>query len=410
MTENQKKVARVIHVGTATNGATPVVLMVGDAEHAVTWADKAPALGALFSVTLAESPHQKFTVHAHLGCSDAGAWNMHGDAMRWRKQADGNKSRMAVLWQRHAIRRAVRDYLDTEDFIEIDAPLLIHGTTPDAVINAFKVDDRYLTTSTEHQIKRLQVGGFERLYTLAKNFRAADGEGSTHNPEFTMLEWDRVGASLADIENDAEQIFMAAHKALGGGNTLTYQEKLLDLTTPWPRITVAEAVKRHTGVALTTFELDEVRRAVTAAGINLHPSWADDRSFLFSILMDHLQQYLGFDRPTFVRDWPSFMTSMAPGNGTMSERSELYVCGLELSNGFPSVTKAGEQLVGFEQQQERRRREGKPEVTLDERLIAAQAEGLPACTGMAMGFDRLVMILTDQHDIRATLAFAWDEA
>ena len=406
MPEKNNRIARVTHVEELAEGQTTVTLMIGDTEHQIQWAGTPPALGDIFLATDADIP----APIKQIGAAESGAWNMNGDAMRWRKRDAAGKSRMDVLHKRHIIRRAVRDYLDDQGFIEIDAPLLVHGTTPDAVINAFAVDGRYLSTSTEHQIKRLQVGGFEKLYTLAKNFRAADGEGSTHNPEFTMLEWDRVGGSLDDVERDAEGFFMAAHHALGGGDTLNYQGHNVDLKTPWARITVAEAIHRHTGVAMPDFELESIRAAAKATNIAIHDEWKNDRAFLFSILMDHLQQHIGYDRPTFVHEWPSFMTSMAPaGNSGTSARSELYICGLELSNGFPSVTNADEQLKGFEAQQERRRIEGKAPVMLDQRLLAAQRQGLPACTGMALGFDRLVMILTDQADIRATLAFAWDE-
>jgi elongation factor P--(R)-beta-lysine ligase len=333
------------------------------------------------------------------------------DAIRWQKPGRDGVSRADILRKRQAITRAVRAYMDGEGFLEIDAPLLVHGTTPDAGINSFRCEDRYLVTSTEHQIKRLESGGVEKIYTLTKNFRRADGDGPTHNPEFTMLEWNRVGADMKVIEDDAAQIVLAGHHALGGKGKVAYKGHNIDLALPWPRVTVIDAVEQYTGVRLKDFELASVRKAVEAAGITIHADWANDRTFLFSVLVDWLQERLGLEKPVFLCDWPNFMTSMAldkPGTN-IADRSELYICGLELSNGFPSLTDYDSQKKGFAEQIERRRVEGKEQVEVDEAYLEALKTGMKPSSGMAMGFDRLVMILTGQSDIRATLAFAWDE-
>jgi lysyl-tRNA synthetase class 2 len=333
------------------------------------------------------------------------------DATRWAKPGKDRLSRADILRKRQTIARAVRAYMDGEGFLEIDAPLLVHGTTPDAGINSFRCEDRYLVTSTEHQIKRLEAGGFDKLYTLTKNFRRADGEGPTHNPDFTMLEWNRVGASLEVIEDDAAQIVLAGHRALGGKGMLSYGGREVHLTLPWPRLTVVDALEKHAGVRLADFELPSVRKAVEAAGIRIHTEWAHDRTFLFSVLIDWLQEHLGLEKPVFLRDWPNIMTSMAldkPGE-SVADRSELYICGLELSNGFPSLTDYESQKKGFAEQAERRRQEGKEQVEVDQAYLEAMRPGLRPSSGMAMGFDRLVMLLTGQTDIRTTLAFAWDE-
>jgi len=333
------------------------------------------------------------------------------DATRWQKLDKDGLSRRDILQKRHVIRRSVRDYLDRQGFIEIDAPLLVRGTTPDAGINSFRVYDRYLVTSTEHQIRRLEAGGVHKIYTLTKNFRRADYEGTTHNPEFTMLEWNRCGEAMHTIENDAAQIVLAAHRALGGTDILNYGGKKVDLTLPWSRMTVMDSVKKYTGVRLTDFELPAISAAVEASGIRIHTEWAHDRTFLFSVLIDWLQGRLGMEKPVFLYDWPNFMTAMAQNKAKkgVADRSELYICGLELSNGFPSLTNYESQKEGFVQQAERRRPEGKEQVEGDEGYLAAMQSGMPPSSGMAMGFDRLVMLLTGRTDIRSTLAFAWDE-
>jgi len=119
------------------------------------------------------------------------------DTSRWQRpvSAEGGLSRMEILQRRHKIRRAARDYLDGQGFTEIDVPLLVHGASPDIAIDSFKIGDRYLISSAEYQLKRLAVGGFERLYSLTKNFRSGD-MSSVRNPEFSMLEWGRVGGDM----------------------------------------------------------------------------------------------------------------------------------------------------------------------------------------------------------------------
>src|SRR5262249_21356951 len=155
-------------------------------------------------------------------------------------------------------------------------------------------------------------------------------------------------------------IVLTGHKALGGTGKLAYNGHTVDLTLPWSRVTVVEAVAKHTGVKLHDFELASVKKAVKCAGIEIHADWEHDRTFLFSVLVDWLAGKLGFDKPVFLCDWPNFMTSMALDKGhDVADRTELYICGLELSNGFPSLTDHAGQKKSFAEQIERRRVEGK---------------------------------------------------
>jgi elongation factor P--beta-lysine ligase len=318
---------------------------------------------------------------------------------------------MHALWQRHIVRRAVRSYLDCAGFIEIDSPLLVHGSTPDAAIDSFAVMDRYLVTSTEYQIKRLEVGGFDRTYTLTQNYRFADHEGQFRNPEFTMLEWARVGQDLAMIEKDAEQMTWAAHLALGGSGQLSFSGHMIDLRPPWARMTVAEAIERFAGAALPDFSLSSILNAVQIAGITIDSASAHDIYFLFSLLMDHIQNQLGLTKPVFVTDWPAFETSSAreKSEGAIAERSEMFIAGIEISDGFPSLTDYDAQKRSFARQNARRHADGKAEVVVDDKYMESLRVGLPRGAGMALGFDRLVMVLTNRSSIRDVLAFAWDE-
>jgi len=398
--------ARVLHIH-SRNGQSRVTLITGDREFEMPWPGAAPEPGDVYLTEPGNPPRILQKIAAAL----PGAWDMDGDAMRWRRRNAAGQTRMGVLWQRHTIRRAVRDYLDGEGFIQLDCPLLVRGTTPDAIINSFEVGDHYLSTSTELQMRRLEVGGLDRLYTLTQNFRAVDGEGSTHNPEFTMLEWVRVGAGLATIEHDTEQLVWRAHQAIGGGKTLTWQGKTVNLEPPWDRITMQDAIAKFTGVAMPDFSLLSIRRAVETAGLHMHKEWAEDRPFLFSILADHLQQFLGFEKPVFVQDWPAFQTSSAQekDGDEITARSEAYLCGLELCNGFVSLADYEGQKASFQKQLDRRELEGKPHVDLDQAYLESLKQGMPPDSAMALGFDRMVMLLTGQTDIKSTLTIAWDE-
>lgn len=333
------------------------------------------------------------------------------DQTRWLKPiSQDGLSRMDVLNKRHIIRKAAREYLDHAGFIEIDCPLLVRGTTPDTSVESFEVGDHYLVTSTEYQMKRLAVGGFKKIYSLTQNFRP--GDLSTYrNPEFTMLEWGRVGKSMEQIEKDAEGIVINAAKQLGLGNTITYQGHKIDIRAPWDRLSVAQAVQKVTGVSIDDFSLSSYRKAVEASGIDVRPQWKDDYDFLFSILMDYVQTRLGFEKPVFLCDWPMFQTTSAKGkdDGKTAERSELFIAGVELSDGFAGLADADLQMMLFEAALEKRKASGQAIVELDNKYIEAMRSASVFGAGMAMGFDRLVMVLTDQPHIKNVITLNWDE-
>lgn len=401
--KSSKYTARVIDVDDNRNR---VVVMVDDRQHQIDWTGALPVVGSVYEAAL--SP--ELEIFAKLCEGNPRIAMNNGDVMRWRKADARGRTRMEALKKRHLIKRAVRDYLHEEGFIEIDMPLLVRGSTPDAEIESYSVADRYLATSTEYQIKRMEIGGFDRSYTLTQNFRKGDA-GRYRNPEFTMLEWARVGAALAGIEADMEQIVWRAHVALGGGGNLAYQGKNIDIRPPFDRMTVKEAVRLTTGVALEDFSAASFLRAIAAAKINLRGVDSQDAPHLFSMLMDCLQAHLGRKKPVFIHDWPLFQASSAKEHesGKFVERSELFIAGIELSDGFPSLTDVKRQQAAFDIQNNRRGAQGKQTVAIDEAYLGALREGFPSGAGMALGFDRLVMLLTDRPDLASVLAFHWDE-
>lgn len=311
-----------------------------------------------------------------------------------------NAARVATLGRRAAIVRALRRYLDSEGFVEVQTPLLVRGTTPDVALDSFEVEGAgQLVTSTEYQLKRLAAAGLQRAYTLTQNFRRGE-MSDRHNPEFTMLEWYRVGASLTEIEADAEALLRAALEAAGAEPF----ERL-------ERCSLRAALEALCGQPLLTApSLAQLQAAAATLGLSLDASLAADRLALLSLVTAELQQRFDTSSPTVVVDWPAEMTSStAAAEEGWAERSELVWRGLELGDGFPFLTDAAQARAAFESAQSERAARGLPRVELDERYVAALEAGLPPGAGMAMGVDRIVAACLGLPTIGEAMAFAWDE-
>ena len=378
--------------------AQEATILVGARQHRVALpGEERLQAGDLVTVALVEDGARVRLVHARPG----EAWDANGDGTRWRRPGQA-PSRMELLYRRQAVVRALRDELYAEGFLEVTAPLVVAGACPDVHLDAMRVGERYLTTSTEYQIKRLVVGGFDKVFTLTQNFRAGE-EGDQHNPEFTMLEWARAFGSLDDIERDAERMVKRAFAvACPGSETLRFGGREVRMNEAFERLTVAEARRAARGVRARPGAVASRRgRARRGRGAQ---RMAEDEPALVSYLIDAVQPKLGAPVPVFLCDWPSQMTSGATG-----ERSELVIAGVELSDGFPSIRDPELQERLFLREEERRGREGKAAVMRDTRYVEALRQGLAPGAGMAMGVDRLVMVLTGAERIEQVLAFGWGE-
>lgn len=322
-------------------------------------------------------------------------------------------NRFHKLKQRQQIIRTIREDLYSQDFIEVETPLIVKKTTPDAYIDSILLENGYLITSTEYQVKRLIAAGLKDAFTLTKNFRAND-RGRYHSIEFTMLEWGSALKSMQDIENDAVRFIRKAfHVLYPNQNSLYFNGHEINfIDGDWERITVRDAFKTYLGIdQLGDFSLINLCSASKKAGISLPSDFQTDQSLAISYLLDQLQAHLGRQKPVFLYDWPSYLTSSAPicpHDPYVAERSELYIAGIEIANGFPFLTDSKKQKILFQEQIEKRKALGKPHVSLDEKYIEALA-GLPQGAGMALGIDRLVMILTESTCLSDVQAFDWDE-
>lgn len=341
------------------------------------------------------------------------AWDAQGDGLRWSRP--GYAGRADHLHKRQTIVREIREDFYEQGFLEFETPLLVPGTCPDADIASVQTTDgQYLVTSTEYQLKRLVVGGFDQVFSLTKNFRAGD-RGRFHSVEFTMLEWARAWESLAVIEDDAERFIRRAFRAVGGSAKSTnVNGHAVEIDGErWERLPLRAALERYLGVEVDgEFSLASMRHGADAAGLRLPNTFRDDEHLVISFLLDELQRHLGFPRPTFLREWPAFMTSSAGlsnDNPALAERSELYIGGVEVSDGFPFLRDPALQRAAFVRENARRSQRGVSPVKLDERYLASLEQGLPPGAGMALGVDRLVAALVGADGIADVLPFVGDE-
>jgi lysyl-tRNA synthetase class 2 len=317
---------------------------------------------------------------------------------------------LEVLKRRARMLQQLRAFFSERGVLEVETPILSCTGTPDPALASFATrytgplfphgQTFYLHTSPEFSMKRLLATGIGSIYQITKVFR--DGEaGRWHNPEFTMLEWYRVGFDH--------------HRLMDETGDLVTQllRPSLRLETP-ERLTYHEVFQRHVGIDPHTASagdfaaIAETHRLGVPHGMlaqSDHDVWRD-------LLLTHVvEPKLGQGRLTFVYDYPASQASLAriqPGNPPVAARFELYLNGIELANGFHELADADEQRTRFERQWHTRMANGLPVVPVDERLLAALAHGLPDCAGVALGFDRLVMLATGAHAIKDVIGFPID--
>jgi elongation factor P--(R)-beta-lysine ligase len=260
---------------------------------------------------------------------------------------------------------------------------------------------RYLITSPEYHMKRLVAAGAGPIFQICRAFRAEEA-GVHHQPEFTIVEWYRPDEPLAAVAADCEAILRAAAGAAGAD-----ARPRVRLDAPFERATVRELLLRHARIDLagdeTAVALAEKARV---AGVEVGSARAWDDVF-FQIFLDRIEPHLGQTRPTFVFDWPAPLAALArrlPHDPRLADRFELYAGGLELANAFGELTDPLEQRARFEEETARRRELGRTVYPIDEQLLAALGR-MPPTSGIALGFDRLVMLALGAGDIGDVVAF-----
>lgn len=291
----------------------------------------------------------------------------------------------ANLALRSAVLRAVRQFFADRGFLEVETPVRVACPALELHIDAVPADGAYLRTSPELHIKRLLADGLPRVFELGPCFRRGE-RGERHNPEFTMLEWYRTHASYDDILADARQLLPYVFLQAKGETACRYRGRDIQVAPPWHELTVRDAYRQFAG-------WDPV---------------ADFDADRFDLdMVEKIEPALPLDRPVVLRDFPPALAALArcrAGATPVAERWELYVGGLELANAFSELTDAGEQRRRFVACAEQRRARGREVYPIDEAFLEAVGR-MPPSGGVAMGIDRLVMLVAGVDTIDGARAF-----
>ncbi len=313
--------------------------------------------------------------------------------------------------KRALITAGIRRYLNDRGFVEIETPVLqseAGGADARPFIthhNALEMD-LYLRIATELHLKRLVVGGFERVYEMGRIFRN-EGISTRHNPEFTSIEIYQAYGDYLDMMTLVEELITLPAQEVLETLQISYQGQPVDLTPPWRRVTMHDAVQEQTGLDFSQFtELDEAKTAAKAAGITN----IDDCGSIGRLLNEAFEQTVEATliQPTFVTDYPIEISPLAKPHRSkpgLVERFELFIVGRETANGFSELTDPLDQRQRFEAQAARKAAGDLEAHGVDEDFLTALEYGLPPTVGMGMGIDRLVMLLCDCASIRDAIAF-----
>jgi lysyl-tRNA synthetase class 2 len=294
-----------------------------------------------------------------------------------------------TLWLRAGVVQAIRHFFTERNYLEVETPSLIPAPAPELHIDAIRAGGGFLHTSPELCMKRLLAAGYPRIFQVCRCFRQGE-RGGRHLPEFTLLEWYRTGTDYLGLMAECEDMVAFVLEQLGLSAVLEFQGKALDLRRPWLRFTVHEAFERFASIpleqALACGRFDEV-------------------------LVVEIEPHLGFPKPLFLYQYPAALAALsrlskhAPG---AAERFELYAAGVELANAFSELTDPEEQRARFEMELAKRKQNGQTVYPMPEKFLRSLSS-MPDSAGIALGVDRLVMLLSNQTEIDPVVSFTPEE-
>lgn len=310
------------------------------------------------------------------------------------------------LRQRNQLIRKVRQFFESRDVLEVDTPALSHASTTDIHLHTFKSrfvgpefaagQDVYLMTSPEFHMKRLLASGSGSIFQICKSFRNEEN-GRFHNPEFTMLEWYRVGFDHHDLMNEVEALLVESLNCTRV-DKMTYQAAFLN----------------QLGVCPLEASIEELKKSAAQLGLEDVSRDETDRDTLLQLLFSFgIEPKIGQEYPIFIYDFPASQAALAKINQDdprVADRFEAYFKGIELANGFHELEDAKEQKLRFEQDNQKRLALGLEPQPMDHHLIEALSAGLPHCAGVALGIDRLLMLAIGVEHIDDITAFPFPRA
>jgi len=297
--------------------------------------------------------------------------------------------RKKTLQQRARILQGIRQFFAEKGYLEVETPHRIPTPAPESHIDAIRSDTWFLHTSPELCMKRLIAAGHERIFQICRCWREKE-RGNLHLPEFSLLEWYRAGGDYRSLMEECEELIRFVIDAIGLGERIVFRGREIDLSRPWKCISVNEAFQRYSETSMTG---------------------ALDQNLFDEVMVQEIEPNLGADRPMFIYDYPAQRGALARlkrEDPTVAERFELYVGRLELANGFSELVDPSEQRERFRIENKNRESFGKPIYSMPERFLA-ELGSMPPSSGIALGVDRLVMVLLDAGTIDEVVAFTPEE-
>ena len=297
--------------------------------------------------------------------------------------------RQQTLRQRAKIVQAIRLFFIDRDYLEVETPHRIPSPAPESHIDAVSSGTWFLHPSPELCMKRLLAAGYEKIFQISRCWREGE-RGSQHVPEFTLLEWYRAGDDYQALMEDCETLIQTLASTIGLGQKLIFQGQEIGLAESWERISVRDAFRCYAKIAIKE---------------------ALERDLFDEVMVQDIEPRLGMKKPTFLYDYPAERGTLARlrrHDPTLAERFELYIGGLELANAFSELVDPEEQRKRFLLEQTNRRSLGKPVYPMPETFLN-ELENMPPSAGIALGVDRLVMVLLNAPTIDDVVAFTPEE-
>jgi lysyl-tRNA synthetase class 2 len=320
-----------------------------------------------------------------------------------------NPDNKATFEKRSKIITFIRSFLNERDFLEVETPILqpLYGganarpfTTHHNTLNV----DLYLRIATELYLKRLIVGGFEKVYEIGKNFRN-EGMDRTHNPEFTALEIYEAYSDLEGMMTLTEDMFNSVSKSLGNADKILFGQHEIDLNKPFKRAGMLDLIKEYTGRDFSDFNEEKIRNYLTEHKIKIEDH--SDVGKMIALVFDHFVEDK-LIQPTFVTDYPISISPLAKNHKDsehLVERFELFIAGREFANAFSELNSPIEQRKRLEEQAKAREKGDEEANVVDEDFLEALEYGMPPCGGLGIGIDRFVMLLTNNVSIKEVILF-----
>jgi len=321
-----------------------------------------------------------------------------------------NTEAKEIFHMRSRIITAIRQFLNRRGFIEVETPVLqpsAGGALARPFITHHHALDQnfYLRIAPELHLKRLIIGGFDKVYELGRIFRN-EGISTKHNPEFTMLESYETYADYNDVMRMVEEMVSEVSQQVLGRDKVEFGGNTINLKPPWPRLELRQAIKEYSGIDFDKYpDADSLRTKMLQLKMEVDPE--KDRGRLIDELISTFVEP-NIIQPTFVLDYPVEMSPLAkikPDNDRLVERFEAFAGGMEIANAFTELNDPIEQRQRFLRQQKERQIEGEVVETIDEDFLLALEYGMPPTGGLGVGIDRLVMLLTNQPSIREVILF-----